>query len=696
MKYILLSFLFLFLTLNLNAQVPEKMSFQSVIRNSSGTLISNQAIGLKICILYSPSDTSIFEETHLPFTSQNGLISIEIGNGTPLKSNLSNIDWSSGTYYIKTMIDPDGGNNYSLFGTTQLLTVPYAFYAEKSGSQSIIRNHGLIVTDFGAIGDGATDDTQAFQNALDSATISKTKIYIPAGNYKISSSLVVPGGVSLIGDGLGDNPLQTPSKGSIISYYGTGFALIINEHTSSIRDLIVLDKSNSVSEGGITIFADGRLCESHQLTNVLISGFTGGDGLKLESKNSGGIAYCSFYDVRVRNAKVGIRITQDATSFTNSNNFYHGAISGGGFDYGLLIENGNNNTFYGLVIEPPTSTNGHLVVKKGEVQCVNIRIEGNSQPTTSKLISFESGTMNSNITGTYGGGLTLDNGNNNIFLHSSKSLNYQNSSFNQFNNAAFIGNSETSLPEWIITGTGVTYTIQNPEFTNEHNVLKITVPAGITATLKSTMLSTVNSATFYDQISFGFNVKTTAPGLVLTTSNAPAGVASSIPYSGSNEWEFIGMNALVDRNVSLDSKLVINNTTGAPLIVYVTAPTFVYGNQTPTLDPKPLSSNGGNLNGMLNQNLVTIETPADNYLILPKTANYFEITNSTLITRINHLTANRISKGTVITLLFNVPGTSVTNNAYINLKASFTSVLQASLTLMSNGDGTWREISRNN
>jgi hypothetical protein len=119
------------------AQAPEKMSYQAVIRNSSNALVSNQAVGMRIGILQgSASGNAIYVEIYNPnpITNINGLVSVEIGGGIPVTGSFSNIDWSNGPFFIKTETDPLGGTNYSISGTSQLLSVPYALYAKSSGS----------------------------------------------------------------------------------------------------------------------------------------------------------------------------------------------------------------------------------------------------------------------------------------------------------------------------------------------------------------------------------------------------------------------------------------------------------------------------------------------------------------------------------------------------------------------------------
>lgn len=112
-------------------QAPEKMSYQAVVRNNSGILQANQAVRIKISILQGNANgTAVFVETHATTTNANGLATIEIGGGTLISGNLTGIDWSASTYFIKTETDPAGGTNYSITGTSQILSVPYALHAK--------------------------------------------------------------------------------------------------------------------------------------------------------------------------------------------------------------------------------------------------------------------------------------------------------------------------------------------------------------------------------------------------------------------------------------------------------------------------------------------------------------------------------------------------------------------------------------
>jgi uncharacterized protein (TIGR02145 family) len=119
------------------AQAPQKMSYQCVVRNANGVLVTNQSVGIRISILQgSSTGTVVYQETYSPApqTNANGLVSIEIGGGVPVTGTFSSIDWSTGSYFLKTETDPTGGTNYTIVGTSQLLSVPYALYAQTAGS----------------------------------------------------------------------------------------------------------------------------------------------------------------------------------------------------------------------------------------------------------------------------------------------------------------------------------------------------------------------------------------------------------------------------------------------------------------------------------------------------------------------------------------------------------------------------------
>lgn len=119
------------LTVSVFAQAPQSMSYQAVIRDAGNALVTNQSVGMQISILQgSATGASIYVETQTPTSNINGLVSLEIGNGTPVSGAFNTINWASGPYFIKTETDPTGGTTYTITGTTQLMSVPYALHAK--------------------------------------------------------------------------------------------------------------------------------------------------------------------------------------------------------------------------------------------------------------------------------------------------------------------------------------------------------------------------------------------------------------------------------------------------------------------------------------------------------------------------------------------------------------------------------------
>ena len=115
------------------AQLPQNFSYQAIVRGANNALLSNQKVGIKISLLKGTENgQSVYSEVHTATTNANGLVSIAVGGGNLLEGNFVKIDWANGPYFVKTEIDPEGGTNYSLVTTTQLLSVPYALYAANS------------------------------------------------------------------------------------------------------------------------------------------------------------------------------------------------------------------------------------------------------------------------------------------------------------------------------------------------------------------------------------------------------------------------------------------------------------------------------------------------------------------------------------------------------------------------------------
>lgn len=176
-----------------SAQAPEKMSYQAVMRNTTGQLLTNQNIGVKVSVLQgSPAGTVVYSERLTGTTNVNGLISMEIGTGTVLSGTFAGINWPSGNYYLKTETDPTGGTSYTITGTSQLLSVPYAMYAKTSGSSG-----GSFAIPFAATANNAAN-LFAITNDGDGTSIDGTSNSVTSSIAAVRGTInnVAPGGFS--------------------------------------------------------------------------------------------------------------------------------------------------------------------------------------------------------------------------------------------------------------------------------------------------------------------------------------------------------------------------------------------------------------------------------------------------------------------------------------------------------------------
>ena len=125
----------LFFTASTWAQSPDKISYQSVIRNANDSLVMNKKISMKITILQGDMfENKVYVETQTPLSNTNGLVTLEIGTGNIESGDFTNIEWNKGPFFIKTETDPTGNTNYTITGTSQLMSVPYALHSNTADS----------------------------------------------------------------------------------------------------------------------------------------------------------------------------------------------------------------------------------------------------------------------------------------------------------------------------------------------------------------------------------------------------------------------------------------------------------------------------------------------------------------------------------------------------------------------------------
>ena len=280
MKKLIATASFMLLSLLTFAQAPQKMTYQSVIRNSSNTLIANTPVGIQISILStSPTGTAVYIERHTTTTNANGLATLQIGNGTPVAGTFNSIDWSTGNYYIKTETDPAGGTVYSISGTSQLLSVPYALYAEESGNGGSFSgdyndltntptNVSAFTNDAGYITNPNDADANP-TNEIQKLSISGQVISISGGNTitlpAASGGVTLDGAYDQGGAGLGrtitadSGPVQINGSGTNtaalgILFTGTGNSINAVNNNAANAFSVIQAVTNSTGANNSAIF----------------------------------------------------------------------------------------------------------------------------------------------------------------------------------------------------------------------------------------------------------------------------------------------------------------------------------------------------------------------------------------------------------------------------------------------------------
>ena len=229
----------LLLTASVWAQAPQKMSYQAVIRNSSNALVTSTPVGMQISILQgSSTGTAVYVETQTVSTNANGLVSLEIGTGTVITGTFSAINWATGPYFIKTETDPTGGTAYTIAGTNELISVPYALFSA-NGTPGPVGPTGAAGTN----GTNGTNGLDGAVGATGAAGTNGTNGLVGATGATGPTGAAGQGGVTIAGTGI-----NVTGAGTIASPYVVS--------TTSPCGLAI----GQTYQGGIIFYLDASGC----------------------------------------------------------------------------------------------------------------------------------------------------------------------------------------------------------------------------------------------------------------------------------------------------------------------------------------------------------------------------------------------------------------------------------------------------
>ena len=279
-------------------QTPQAMNYQAVARTATGAIIPAQTIQVRFSVLdVNVTGAILYQETQYSTTNNYGLFTMAIGKGTASLGSFAGINWASGTdKFLKVEIAPNGTNNYSLQGTTQLLSVPYALYSEKT---RLIAGNAITITNGNTIsanylpGLGININGTTISHALKGGTgirISNDSIYhnllagtgIAINGATISHNFVAGTGINITGNvisstGGSGNSYWLPHSNGI--YYSAGkvgigmnphpiVPLTIWQPNSNAGNAILHLRSNDIYHSCLSIF-NGEIGSENEYSFLL-------------------------------------------------------------------------------------------------------------------------------------------------------------------------------------------------------------------------------------------------------------------------------------------------------------------------------------------------------------------------------------------------------------------------------------------
>jgi uncharacterized protein (TIGR02145 family) len=145
-KHILILILFLFLAPTLYSQAPQSIPYQAVVRNTDGSVMADAVITITFKIHdNTATGTVVYEENHSATTNAQGLISLNVGNGVVVLGTFSGVNWGSGNKFLHVLMN--AGSGVVDLGTQQMMSVPYALYAEDVPVRVSVTGDSLFIGD---------------------------------------------------------------------------------------------------------------------------------------------------------------------------------------------------------------------------------------------------------------------------------------------------------------------------------------------------------------------------------------------------------------------------------------------------------------------------------------------------------------------------------------------------------------------
>ena len=360
MKSLLFFFSLFFLFISSFSQSPEGMSYQAILRGQDNKPLAQKTVGMRFSILQGTADgTAVYVEKQKLTTTGLGLITAEVGAGEVVSGDFSSIDWSAGPYFLKTEVAPEGGGDYQLTGTTQILSVPYALYARKagnvfSGDYNDLSNAPVNVSAFtNDAGYLTTEQDGDPANEIQVLSISGDTLFLsnggfvqlpPDGDFSRAGHFVTT--LDSVGIGTGTPHGMLEVHGGIWQS-GTGHSVYLGESTGRY------DSTKSSNKDNVFIGYRSGLNNEEGSSNVAI----GANTLRYHKRGLGNLALgaSALYGDTTGEYNIAIGINALASASSKRNNIAIGTSA-------LSISEGNNNIALGYAALRENLADGNIAI----------------------------------------------------------------------------------------------------------------------------------------------------------------------------------------------------------------------------------------------------------------------------------------------------------------------------------------------
>ncbi len=347
-KHILLLWAML-LALYTAAQIPQGISYQTVVRDNNGSLIASQNVTFRFSVISGSSSGSImYREVHNANSNELGLVNLVIGQGIPVTGSFSSIVWANDAHYLSVEIDPQGGNAFQEMGTSQLMSVPYAL---SSGNSTTSMSQ---LTDVNT--NGVTNGQVLKWNGT---------TWLPAndtggGNGDNWGTQTIQSNNAFAGNGTTASPLalaqQGATNGQVLKWNGTTW-LPANDTGGGNGD----NWGTQTTQTGSALTGNGTTASP---LNIAQQGASNGQVLKWN-----GTAWLPAADANTNTDAQTLTISGSTVSITGGNSITLPAATGDNWGSQTLQSNnafaGNGTTASPLALAQQGATNGQVLKWNG-------------------------------------------------------------------------------------------------------------------------------------------------------------------------------------------------------------------------------------------------------------------------------------------------------------------------------------------